>query len=100
MPPITRRPKVHQRILAMRKRLAARLALRRAGPQSSRSAVAEGLRELRLRDALDRIALGLYPLCEACGDRIEADRLRSDPAARLCWSCDARRTRRSSRSRT
>ena len=37
--------------------------------------------------ALQRVELGLYPLCEVCGDRIEMDRLRAMPFATVCAAC-------------
>jgi len=52
--------------------------------------------ELRTReieeidDALLRIQLGEYGVCEVCGRPIELDRLEAEPTARLCKE-DARR---------
>ena len=55
--------------------------------------------ELRTRereeidDALLRIELGEYGICEVCGRPIELDRLEVEPTARLCKE-DARRVTR------
>ena len=46
--------------------------------------------EQRLRDiidAQDRLTEGSYGLCDECGREIGARRLRADPAATLCVSC-------------
>lgn len=40
-----------------------------------------------LEEALRRIALGTYGICERCGQRIEEERLDLLPATRLCASC-------------
>jgi len=40
-----------------------------------------------IQDALERIKLGEYGLCEECGETIPQQRLRLFPAARLCVRC-------------
>ena len=40
--------------------------------------------------ALDRIAHGRFGVCEACGGRIPARRLRAVPEARTCLACRAK----------
>jgi RNA polymerase-binding transcription factor DksA len=40
--------------------------------------------------AAERLELGAYGLCEACGRPIDADRLRARPAARFCVADQAR----------
>jgi DnaK suppressor protein len=40
--------------------------------------------------ALDRLARGVYQVCEVCGGPIAADRLRALPTARTCVTCGAR----------
>jgi RNA polymerase-binding transcription factor DksA len=61
--------------------------------KSRRQRITGDMRVVQMDDALGRISLGLYPVCESCGERIEADRLRADPAEKLCWSCAARKSR-------
>jgi DnaK suppressor protein len=41
--------------------------------------------------ALERLALGTYGYCEACGVPIAFERLEAVPAARHCVSCSRRR---------
>ncbi|MGZ8625444.1 MAG: TraR/DksA family transcriptional regulator [Actinomycetota bacterium] len=43
--------------------------------------------------AMERVEQGSYGVCEACGQPIDADRLRARPAARLCVDDQARRER-------
>jgi DnaK suppressor protein len=46
--------------------------------------------ELRLKDindALDRIKKGKYGICEKCGKKIPAERLKAYPEARECLKC-------------
>lgn len=40
--------------------------------------------------ALERLALGTYGYCEACGAAIPFERLEAVPAARYCVSCSRR----------
>ncbi len=40
-----------------------------------------------IEDALERIKLGEYGICEDCGEPIPEQRLRLFPAARLCVRC-------------
>jgi DnaK suppressor protein len=40
-----------------------------------------------IQDALERIKLGEYGICEECGETIPEQRLRLFPAARLCVRC-------------
>ena len=37
-----------------------------------------------VQHALDRLDDGSYGTCEACGERIDAERLAQQPAARTC----------------
>ena len=37
--------------------------------------------------ALARVAAGIYGMCTGCGGRIALRRLRAQPAARMCLSC-------------
>lgn len=54
--------------------------------------------DLRQMDhALRRVAAGLYPICESCGDRIEMDRLRAMPHATTCKGCAVSRVAERSR---
>jgi DnaK suppressor protein len=43
--------------------------------------------------AMQRLRDGAYGICEACGRRIDDDRLRARPAARFCVEDQARRER-------
>lgn len=43
--------------------------------------------------ALNKFELGTYGLCEACGQPIEAARLKALPQAKLCLSCKANQPR-------
>jgi RNA polymerase-binding protein DksA len=45
---------------------------------------------VEIDDALERIDLRCYGLCDSCGDPIPAERLLAIPTARLCVSCKAR----------
>jgi DnaK suppressor protein len=46
------------------------------------------LADLRDTDeALARVSAGLYGICSSCGGRIALRRLRAQPAARMCLSC-------------
>jgi RNA polymerase-binding transcription factor DksA len=40
--------------------------------------------------ALERVREGAYGICEACGRRIPADRLKYQPAATRCVECQSR----------
>ena len=53
------------------------------------ASVAESERRLaeKIRHALERIELGTYGLCEACGDEIPAARLDAKPSVSLCLPC-------------
>jgi DnaK suppressor protein len=46
-------------------------------------------RETRLREALDRVAQGLYGLCVRCNRTIPRDRLLAVPEATLCVRCQS-----------
>ena len=48
----------------------------------------------RLEQVLLGMEEGLYPVCDACGARIEMDRLLKDPAEKQCWSCAANAARK------
>lgn len=43
-----------------------------------------------VRAALDRIAAGTYGLCIECGEEIDVERLRAEPAAARCIDCQLR----------
>jgi len=46
--------------------------------------------ELRLKNinsALEKIKTGKYGICEKCGDKIPAERLKVSPEARFCLKC-------------
>jgi DnaK suppressor protein len=52
--------------------------------------VARDTRELaEVRQALQRIAIGGYGACIACGDAIDTERLEANPAATRCLRCQA-----------
>jgi RNA polymerase-binding transcription factor DksA len=40
---------------------------------------------------LARLEAGLYPTCEACGERIEMDRLKANAVETKCWKCGSGR---------
>lgn len=47
--------------------------------------------ELKLKDvdlALERIKDGTYGTCENCGEKIEEERLKAVPEAKLCMKCN------------
>jgi len=48
-----------------------------------------------IRDAFDRLRLGTYGLCEDCGDRIAAERLKMLSLCRRCVDCQQERETRS-----
>jgi DnaK suppressor protein len=50
----------------------------------------------RVDAAFQRLQTGLYGYCVGCGDEIELNRLRADPAATLCLGCSRRVQRRAS----
>lgn len=53
------------------------------------------LRELRaVESALERIAVGSYGICENCSGLIGADRMRAQPTAAMCISCQTEAERR------
>lgn len=41
-------------------------------------------RRAELRQALERMVNGTYGTCEECGEKIEAERLEANPAAKTC----------------
>lgn len=43
----------------------------------------------RVNGALERLEKGHYGVCADCGEEIELNRLRADPAARYCLACVA-----------
>ncbi len=55
-----------------------------AGAARAREAIIE------VEAALDRVELGTYGACEACGDPIPVERLEVIPHARLCAPCQGR----------
>lgn len=53
--------------------------------------------ETRLKEVnntLDRIKKGTYGICESCGEKINDERLKANPTARLCIKCSARKKKR------
>lgn len=58
----------HERIEALQKELAISLA--------------------RVKQALAKIGIGKYGICDNCGKSIEAARLKAFPAAQYCLSCE------------
>lgn len=44
-----------------------------------------------LNDALERLRLGLYGLCDECGEEISLERLRAIPFAAYCIDCQHQR---------
>ncbi len=57
------------------------------------SAVREQLDEkrIRVRNALTRVKIGKYGICENCGKMIDTDRLMVYPEATRCVSCEKKR---------
>jgi DnaK suppressor protein len=57
------------------------------------SALLEGARTqlAEVDEALERLRLGAYGICEGCGQAIAEARLDAQPAARACISCMATR---------
>jgi RNA polymerase-binding transcription factor len=55
--------------------------LAEAGASRAREAIVE------IQDALARISLGTYGLCEACGAPVAPERLEAIPHARHCVGC-------------
>lgn len=45
----------------------------------------------KIDHALDRIARGLYGLCESCGEAIPEARLDAKPSVALCLACQERK---------
>lgn len=66
---------------------------RASGSQLNDEEIAElglDLRELRaVESALERIEQGCYGVCTSCGSVIAAERMRAQPAAALCITCQA-----------
>ena len=53
------------------------------------AAVDREVGELRdVEDALERIRVGSYGVCDACGGEIERERLEAYPTARRCIDCE------------
>ncbi|MFH1840564.1 MAG: TraR/DksA C4-type zinc finger protein [Candidatus Shapirobacteria bacterium] len=46
---------------------------------------------IQIRQALSRIKIGKYGLCESCGRMIDTDRLMVIPEATLCVACEQRK---------
>lgn len=78
---------VQERLHGMRNEVAGRAAAQNAGKAVS-SQTDAGARLVQLDHAISRIELGLYPLCEHCGARIEMERLRETPELTFCLSCE------------
>lgn len=43
-----------------------------------------------VKDALKKIDGGAYGICEACGEKINQERLKVLPTAKLCLKCEAK----------
>jgi DnaK suppressor protein len=41
----------------------------------------------KIKDAMDRIELGTYGICDACGEDISEERLKARPVTTLCIDC-------------
>jgi DnaK suppressor protein len=41
----------------------------------------------KIREALDRLEMGTYGICEECGEEISDERLRARPVTTLCIEC-------------
>ena len=41
----------------------------------------------KIKDALDRLELGTYGICEICGEEISMERLKARPVTTLCIDC-------------
>lgn len=50
----------------------------------------------RVDAAIERIDTGLYGYCVGCGEEIELNQLRADPATSFCLACSSRVQRRAS----
>ena len=50
-------------------------------------------RRLEIEEALSRMDIGVYGVCEDCGEEIGAARLIANPTAKLCVHCQADRER-------
>ncbi len=48
---------------------------------------------IQTREALTKIKIGKYGVCENCGKMIDTDRLAAMPMATLCLSCERKRER-------
>jgi DnaK suppressor protein len=57
--------------------------------QASAMLEAASVRLAEIDAALERVALGVYGICERCGVVIPAARLEAQPAARTCVTCAA-----------
>jgi DnaK suppressor protein len=42
---------------------------------------------MKIREALDRIEIGTYGICQECGEEISKQRLMARPVATLCIDC-------------
>lgn len=78
---------VQERLYTMRDEMSRRR--QRLGLHGEESAVLD--RQMLSADQqLARIEAGLYPVCSACGERIEITRLQQDALAQLCETCARR----------
>jgi DnaK suppressor protein len=50
----------------------------------------------KIDEALDRISLGTFGVCDECGEGIESKRLEARPTATLCVACKEEEERRES----
>ena len=42
---------------------------------------------VKIREALDRVEMGTYGMCEECGEEISEQRLKARPVTTLCIDC-------------
>ena len=77
-------------------RIPAGVAIPESGDQAIRDLEGEGIALLaesqsdelqRIEQALDRMEVGKYGICQACGRSISQERLRALPSATLCVEC-------------
>jgi len=77
-------------------RIPAGVAIPESGDQAIRDLEGEGIALLaesqsdelqRIEQALDRMEVGKYGICQACGRSIGQERLRALPSATLCVEC-------------
>lgn len=48
----------------------------------------------RINQALEKMVKGTYGICEECGELIEIERLKIEPAAQICVNCIKKRNKK------